>query len=187
MLRTSLHHTACGCPGTLGQPAANASAAASMAAAQVGDSLVSNYCSLFRMGSIKAERRLHVAYMIPHHHVTGGMKSLCNHIQLLRERGHHVVAVYRAPIPRQKFSGLQSSITTSADATGSTLIRAMPSWCGVEADEEVLLRPDQHLAEAYPNMESLDAVVCGMFQQARIYKYKSLSSDRWRLKDRDPL
>ena len=68
------------------------------------------------------------------------------HVRLLRQHGHRVVAVFR----------------TAEGGAGSG---AMPAWSGVEADEEVLLGPDQHLATAYPDHDSLDAVVCGMFQQ----------------------
>ena len=161
----SLHHASCGCPGTLGLLTADASAAVAAAAAQVADTLTSNYRNLYRLGSIKAERRLRVAYMIPHHHVTGGLKALCLHIRLLREKGHHVLAVYRPVAPRP--NGISPAATTAATGSRSGASRAMPAWCGVDADEEVLLGPDQHLSSAYPDLASLDAVVCGMFQQAR--------------------
>ena len=72
----SLHHASCGCPGTLGSPAADAAAAAAAAASQVADSLVHNYATLYRLGGLRAERRLRVAYVLPHHHVTGGMKVI---------------------------------------------------------------------------------------------------------------
>ena len=37
--------------------------------------------------------------MLPHHNLTGGMKTLVEHIRLLRLRGHTVVAVHRhAPL-----------------------------------------------------------------------------------------
>lgn len=62
----------------------------------VADSLVHNYHQMLRMGAMRMERKLKVAYMLPHHHVTGGMKTLLRHMQLLRQRGHTVVAVHRA-------------------------------------------------------------------------------------------
>ncbi len=46
-------------------------------------------------GSITATRKLRVAYMLPHHNITGGMKCLVEHIRLLRERGHTTIAVHR--------------------------------------------------------------------------------------------
>lgn len=96
MQPSGLHHAACGCPGTLGSVEADADAAATAAAAMVADSLVYNYHQMLRMGAMRMERKLKVAYMLPHHHVTGGMKTLLRHMQLLRQRGHTVVAVHRA-------------------------------------------------------------------------------------------
>ena len=150
-MRGRLHHASCGCPGTLGSLSADSAAAAAAAAAQVADALVSNYAMLLRAGDVKVERKLKVAYMIPHHHLTGGMKVLSQHVRLLRQRGHVIVAVYRP----------------GGGGTGGEggALRAMPAWSGVEADEEVLLGPDQHLSTTYPDLGSLDAVVCGMFQQ----------------------
>lgn len=95
MQPSGLHHTACGCPGTLGSAEADADAAGTAAAAMVADSLVHNYHQMLRMGAMRMERKLKVAYMLPHHHVTGGMKTLLRHMQLLRQRGHTVVAVHR--------------------------------------------------------------------------------------------
>lgn len=40
-------------------------------------------------------RKLRVAYMLPHHNITGGMKCLVEHIRLLRARGHRTIAVHR--------------------------------------------------------------------------------------------
>lgn len=46
-------------------------------------------------GGLTATRKLRVAYMLPHHNITGGMKCLVEHIRLLRERGHTTIAVHR--------------------------------------------------------------------------------------------
>ena len=145
----------------------DASAAATMAAAQVADTLVSNYRNLYRLGSIKAERRLRVAYVIPHHHVTGGLKTLCLHIRLLREKGHYVLAVYRPSAPRPTPPVPQTTLSNTMSLAAPARLGAMPAWCEVDADEELLLGPDQHLASAYPDFASLDVIMCGMFQQVR--------------------
>ncbi|GAX73858.1 hypothetical protein CEUSTIGMA_g1308.t1 [Chlamydomonas eustigma] len=183
-----LHHACCGCPGTLKDPDADSAGAATAASSQVADSLISNYSRLFDLGAIRAERHLRIAYLIPHHHVTGGLKVLCQHVALLRRRGHYVVAVYRPPgstsVSARDLKGSASdnaqghhdgesgvgfttidSIPSQNDLSTSTTITALPSWSGVTADEEVLLGVDQHLASAYPQVHTLDAVVCGMFQQ----------------------
>jgi hypothetical protein len=43
-------------------------------------------------------RKLRVAYMLPHHNITGGMKCLVEHIRLLRSRGHRTIAVHRRAV-----------------------------------------------------------------------------------------
>eukprot|EP00955_Chlamydomonas_euryale_P096715 365028-Chlamydomonas_euryale.AAC.32 len=162
----NLHHACCGCPGTHGDPEADADAAAAAAAALVGDALLSNACMLRRLVAAAAERapassgggvsgssrsggrhtpRLRIAYVLPHARVTGGLKLLCAHVSMLRRRGHHVVAVRRAP----------------AGSAGP----AVPPWSGVSADEDVLLAPHEHLAGVYAGVNTLDVVVVGMFQQ----------------------
>lgn len=75
--RSTLHHASCGCPGTLGSLSADSAGSAAAAAAQVADALVSNFAKLLQTGAMKVERRLKVAYVLPHHHITGGMKVLC--------------------------------------------------------------------------------------------------------------
>lgn len=46
-------------------------------------------------GGVTPMRKLRVAYMLPHHNITGGMKCLVEHIRLLRARGHRTIAVHR--------------------------------------------------------------------------------------------
>ena len=46
-------------------------------------------------GCLTPRRKLRVAYLLPHHNLTGGMKCLVEHIRLLRGRGHTVVALHR--------------------------------------------------------------------------------------------
>ena len=123
------------------------------------------------------------------------MKVICQHVKLLRQRGHHVLAVYRAqavphatiptasthgggtrsvpnPISAQQLSGSgnegamwRESATSPAPMSLPPPLRAMPPWSDVAADEELLLGPNEHLASTYPACGSLDVVVCGMFQQ----------------------
>lgn len=41
-----------------------------------------------------ASDTLRVAYVIPHHHVTGGLKIMCEHLRLLSKLGHNVLAIH---------------------------------------------------------------------------------------------
>ena len=50
---------------------------------------------LWLQGGVTPMRKLRVAYMLPHHNITGGMKCLVEHIRLLRARGHRTIAVHR--------------------------------------------------------------------------------------------
>jgi len=149
----TLHHANCGCPWTISNSAGGAvaaAAAATSAAAQVLDAVLQEQLCLRTNGRLPTTKPLRIAYVVPHHNVTGGMKTICLHVQLLRGRGHHVVAVYRPAVPNH-----------GADAAGAG---AMPPWSGVHADTEVLLGPDVHLAQVYP-VQELNVIVCGMFHQ----------------------
>jgi glycosyltransferase involved in cell wall biosynthesis len=84
--------------------------------------------------------RLRVAYLIPHHNVTGGMKMIVAQIAGLRARGHYVLAVFRG-------------------APGSPV---MPPWAHIAADEEILL----DAAESVSSILSLvDVFLVGYFTQ----------------------
>ncbi|KAK3263617.1 hypothetical protein CYMTET_27588, partial [Cymbomonas tetramitiformis] len=92
----------------------------------------------------KASRRLVVAYVLPHHSVTGGMKMLCEHLRLLCERGHFVIAVHWS----------------------DTETRAVPPWFDVKVDLELVLRLNQRLRDVlYQYVMKLDVVVVGWFTQ----------------------
>lgn len=93
----------------------------------------------------RAGRPLHVAFVLPHHGITGGMKMLCEQVRLLRRRGHRVAALFR----------------TGAAAPGA---RAMPAWTDAEADAEVTLGPSQPMSAAY-DWAQVDVVVVGIFHQ----------------------
>ncbi len=88
-----------------------------------------------------AHRRLRVAYVIPHHHITGGVKILLEHIRRLGDRGHCVRAVLRGGAPR-----------------------AIPSWSDVRPDEERVIAPGAPLG---PAVAGADVVVVGWFQGLR--------------------
>ena len=92
-------------------------------------------------GALQRSRPLRLAFALPHHNITGGMKMLCEQIRLLRLRGHHVTALFGGAAPR-----------------------AMPPWTDVEADADVVVAPQQPLAEAH-DLTSVDAVVLGIYHQ----------------------
>jgi hypothetical protein len=55
--------------------------------------------SLVDAGVLKEDcthRRLRVLYLVPHHNLTGGMKMLVQQMAILTQRGHHVIAAFRA-------------------------------------------------------------------------------------------
>eukprot|EP00798_Chlamydomonas_sp_ICE-L_P020031 gene20031-26748_t len=82
----AFHFHDCGCLGS--EP--------SQAASYV-DKIVQQAASAYRSGVLQACRPLLVAYIIPHHNVTGGLKVLLTHLKMLRKQGHYCVAVYRRP------------------------------------------------------------------------------------------
>lgn len=82
----TLHYVGCGCPTTW------------VRGARVADlvDLAFLQChSLYTQSLLSPLRPLRVAYMLPHHNVTGGMKCLVEHLRLLKARGHTTIAVHR--------------------------------------------------------------------------------------------
>jgi glycosyltransferase involved in cell wall biosynthesis len=106
------------------------------------DFLVHRSFRSFQQGGLTPTRKLRVAYMLPHHNITGGMKCLVEHIRLLRSRGHTTIAVHRS----------------------DTAVRAMPPWTSEEADVDVVCRLHQRLADVYPATD-IDVCVVGIFHQ----------------------
>ena len=96
-------------------------------------------------GKVTPLRKLRIAFFIPHHNVSGGMKMLMEQVRHLRGRGHTVVAIYRE---------------NSSDSSAGIV---MPSWTDVSADEEVLVRGNIGLAAAIP--PDVDVIVAGYFTQ----------------------
>jgi glycosyltransferase involved in cell wall biosynthesis len=83
-------------------------------------------------------RPLDLIYVLPHHHVTGGMKILLEHVRRLRQRGHRVRAAYR---------GHQRT--------------AVPAWSDVQVDGEIVHGAAEPLG---PALQGADAVVVGWYQ-----------------------
>ena len=131
---STLHYTGCGCPPSW-QPG-------QARICDVVDLLVQNAFLAYQKGTLAPTRILRVAYMLPHHNVTGGMKCLVEHIRLLRARGHTTIAVHRSDSAR----------------------RAMPPWTSDEADVDVVLKLHQRLHDVYPATD-VDVVVVGIFHQ----------------------
>eukprot|EP00240_Pyramimonas_obovata_P001815 CAMPEP_0118937714 /NCGR_PEP_ID=MMETSP1169-20130426/23569_1 /TAXON_ID=36882 /ORGANISM="Pyramimonas obovata, Strain CCMP722" /LENGTH=511 /DNA_ID=CAMNT_0006881433 /DNA_START=409 /DNA_END=1944 /DNA_ORIENTATION=+ len=90
------------------------------------------------------KRPLCIAYVLPHHHVTGGMKVICEHLRLLSQRGHYVVAIYWGDGER-----------------------AIPPWSDVRVSQEVVLRVNQTLSDGLCNIAPMkpDVVIMGWFTQ----------------------
>lgn len=103
---STLHYPGCGCPpqwlllkgcraGFPPAGGAGTSCTANQRACDHLDRLMTRCHGLLSADQLSPARKLTVAYVLPHHNVTGGMKCLVEHIRLLRERGHYVAAVHR--------------------------------------------------------------------------------------------
>jgi len=80
---------------------------------------------------------LKIAYVLPEHRILiGGMIALFEHIRLMRERGHHIVALYR----------------------GEKRETVFPDWWKVKVDKEVLV-PKGNSFIRY--LKDVDVVVAG--------------------------
>lgn len=82
----TLHYPGCGCPlnWTRGSRVCD-----------VVDVLFTHCHKLFTAKMLTPMRPLRVAYMLPHHNITGGMKCLIEHLRLLKSKGHTTIAVHR--------------------------------------------------------------------------------------------
>jgi len=146
-------------------------------------------------GGLTPTRKLRVAYMLPHHNITGGMKCLVEHIRLLRSRGHTTIAVHRCHLlkasdcRRGRLIRVAASLCVHLPAgsrtawqtqqqlcigthgrrrrgRSDTAVRAMPPWTNEEADVDVVCRLHQRLADVYP-ATNIDVCVVGIFHQVR--------------------
>jgi len=134
MAPINLHYPGCGCP-IKPEPALNA---------HVLDEL---WCRRMHLAPTRgASDTLRVAYVIPHHHVTGGLKIMCEHLRLLSKLGHNVLAIHWS------------------DRANS----ALPPWCDVKVAEDYVLSSRKSIAEIFKGPEAVpppDVVVVGWFTQ----------------------
>mmetsp|Transcript_24321 Transcript_24321/g.84492 ORF Transcript_24321/g.84492 Transcript_24321/m.84492 type:complete len:455 (-) Transcript_24321:973-2337(-) len=113
-------------------PATAAGGAGGGSAARSLDSGVSH--------SPESAPRLRIAYLIPHHNVTGGLRMILKQLAWLRGRGHSVLAVFRGP-------------------PGTPVL---PPWSDVEVDREILLPETTSYSACF---DHADVVLVGYFTQ----------------------
>ena len=91
-------------------------------------------------------RLLRVAFLIPHHNLTGGLKILVHHMQALRRRGHWIAAIYRGP------PGCSS---------------ALPPWASdLIVDESILVALNEPMLSALQRITGgIHVAVVGYFTQ----------------------
>lgn len=95
-----------------------------------------------------AERKLKIAYLLPHKNLTGGVKCLLEQMRQLHRRGHSVYAVYKNNVGEQENR------------------RAIPAWSDLQPAHdltgEIVLRPD----ESYSSLlEDFDIIMLGFMNQ----------------------
>eukprot|EP00210_Caulerpa_lentillifera_P003532 g3369.t1 len=129
----TLHYPGCGCPSiwTRGNRVCD-----------LVDVLFTHCHELYTSKWLSPMRPLRVAYMLPHHNITGGMKCLVEHLRLLKQRGHTTIAVHRS----------------------DNAMTAMPPWTDVKADVDIVCNLSQRLNDVYPTQQ-IDVVVVGIFHQ----------------------
>jgi len=91
--------------------------------------------------NIQLEEKLHVAYVLPHRYLTGGMKMLLEQMKWLKSRGHIVDAYMK-----------DSDINRSA----------IPDWSDVKVDKDVII-PYEHSYGQY--IRDYDVIVSGWYSQ----------------------
>jgi len=91
--------------------------------------------------SIQLKEKLHVAYVLPHRFLTGGLKMLLEQIKGLRAKGHIVDAYLKG----------------TADIKS-----AIPDWSDAKADKNVVIPPD-HCYSQY--IRDYDVVISGWYEQ----------------------
>ena len=83
---------------------------------------------------------LRIAYLIPHHNVTGGMKMIMKQIQHLKQRGHWVLGAFRSPDPTSP---------------------VLPPWAPVPVDSTRLLNMSESIVSLFDTPGGLDVVLVG--------------------------
>lgn len=123
----TLHHPGCGCPPAL-------LARPGQRAADMVDALVQRCQSMYQHQLLAPHRPLRIGYVLPHHNITGGMKCLVEHIRLLRQRGHYVVAVHRSnaaasAMPPCESLAVAQQARACMRAPAPSLTCGSASWC----------------------------------------------------------
>lgn len=93
------------------------------------------------LGSIQLKEKLHVAYVLPHRNLTGGMKMLLEQIKWLKSRGHTVDAYLKG----------------TADNNS-----AIPDWSNAKVDKSVVI-PPEHIYREY--IRDYDVIISGWYAQ----------------------
>lgn len=109
-------------------------------------------------GVVDKKKLLRLAYILPHHNLTGGMKALLQQMKELTHIGHVVTAYYRAD--------------------GCT--RAIPSWSHLRDDDidgQVVV-PKEKSYLSYVN-EDTDVIIVGWMQQLPEFKNSDIPVVLW--------
>ena len=167
---STLHYPGCGCPSGWRTHRRLADAVDSQLQAAV---------KAMQSGRVVPSRKLNVAYMLPHHNVTGGMKCLVEHIRLLKTRGHRhgtpSSSAHHSSSPACNFLPSLVAVSdpqrifslpcrTIAVHRSDAANRAMPPWTSVEADVDIVCRLNQQLQDVF-DVSTIDVVVVGIFHQ----------------------
>lgn len=86
-------------------------------------------------------QKLHLAYVLPHKSLTGGMKMLIEQMRWIKARGHEVDAFLKG----------------DAEATS-----ALPEWNKINVDKDIIVPPDESFKNA---IGDCDVIIAGWFQQ----------------------
>lgn len=103
--------------------------------------LYASDCELLQSPVSHPDTRLNIAYVMPHTHLTGGVKVLLEQIRWLKSRGHKI-SVY---------------LKSHKDKAS-----ALPDWNRPAVDGDVVLKPDADFSE---HLQSADVVVAGWVEQ----------------------
>lgn len=107
--------------------------------------------------------RLRIAYFLPHHNVTGGLKLLLQQIVELKRRGHHVTVLYRSA----DAAGPQPVAQGHASAQ-QQLPSVLPPWAGPDlhaaVDTQILVPRDTPLKRIIDGLD-VDILMVGYFTQ----------------------
>lgn len=106
-------------------------------------------------------QRLRIAYIIPHHNITGGVKALLQQMKHLASKGHIVKAYYkkhgldRKPITASSTTSA-AEIIEEAGMAHTQRICAIPAWSDLSQDdisEQHVLREDQSFLDVIQDVD----------------------------------